>query len=63
MDFKALGLKAENTTELIIDQIQGALKFPWQIIIMKCLKLSGIVSPPYMILESMYAVLTICNLH
>ena len=53
---------AENTMELIIDQIWGALQFPWQFLIVKCLKLSGVVSPPHMRLELPYTFLNICGM-
>ena len=37
----------DNTIDPIIDQCWGAQHFPWQSTIMKCLNLSGMVSPPY----------------
>ena len=53
---------ADNTIELIIDQSWGAQPFTWHNPIIKCLNLSGVVSPPYLILESPYSVLTICDM-
>ena len=53
---------AENTMEFIIDQIWGALPFPWKIPIMKGLNLSGMVSPQYVRFRSPYSILTLCDM-
>ena len=53
---------AENTIEVIIDQICGAKLFLFQSSIMKCLNSLGMVSPPYVRLDSLNSVLTICDM-
>ena len=59
---KPLVRSAENTIELIIDQSWVEQPFTWKILILKCLKSLGPVSPPYVRLEYPYAVLTLCDM-
>ena len=53
---------AENTTELIFDQTWGALPFISKSPIKKCLNLSGMVSPLYVIFKSRYDILIVCDM-
>ena len=53
---------ANNTIDIILDQSWGAQPFHCQISIMKCLNLSGMVSPHFVRLESPYDILTVCEM-
>ena len=52
----------DNNKESIVNQIWIALPFTWQSPIMKYLNLSGMLSPPCVTFESMYAILNICDM-
>ena len=55
-------LSVENTTELIFDQTWGALPSTSKSPIKKCLNLSGMVSPLYVIFKSRYDILIVCDM-